>query len=82
MPPLEAGPSPPRFCPPPWALAPFSPGKTGQVCDSLRRNTGAVWVGWWGLGLGSDPNASRLFAVLPWAADLTSLSLSFFSPVK
>ena len=41
-----------------------------------------VWVGWWGLGLGSDLNASRLFAVLPWAADLTSLSLSFFSPVK
>lgn len=30
-----------------------------------------------GLGLGSDLNASRLFAVLPWAGDLTSVSLKF-----
>lgn len=37
---------------------------------------------WGRLGVGSDLSASRLFAVLPWAADLTSLSLSFFSSVK
>lgn len=82
MPPSKAGPSPPQFCPPPWALAPFSSGRTGQVCNSLlRRNAGAVWGGG-RLGVGSDLSASRLFAVLPWAADLTSLSLSFFSSVK
>lgn len=34
-------------------------------------------MGWWGLSLGSDLNASRLFAVLPWAGDLTSYSLEF-----
>lgn len=34
-------------------------------------------MGWWGLGSGSDLNTLRLFAVLPWASDLTSLSLKF-----
>lgn len=81
MPPFKGRSQPPQFCPPAWALAPFSwEDRTGLRLPS-EEERGAI-LEWGRLGVSSDLSASCLFAVLPWAADLTSLSLSFFSSVK
>lgn len=80
---LEGRSQPPSILPTAMGTSSFLPweDRTGLQL-LLEEEHRCHLVGWWGLGLGSNLNASRLFAVLPWAADLTSLSLSFFSSVK